>query len=245
MKFIIRVKLAGALFCGQSAGFIARRPVSSVFWNSYSSTANNPLVIHPFLLYSQKNNRNDLEPQQQNEDEDSPVLVDAIDLLIDFVSTPTPLVPSLALGFPVALLLVTITQSWSNTVTTVILFTFLAWFGRSVALDEDGVEESGDATPTMSTVGLDALAFLTAIGTAQLLVPSEDEGFLDWGVLTGVSFAVLAVVQVLRTPLPKDTPEERLMDRWDDRFRQNRKVNGQKKKSAIGKMTNKKKDKKK
>ncbi|GAX18191.1 hypothetical protein FisN_25Hh175 [Fistulifera solaris] len=242
MKFIIRVILAGALFSGQAAGLIARLPVSSVFRNSDSSTTNNPFVVDSFVLYSKKNNRNNLEPQQQ--DEDSPVLVDAMDLLVDFVSAPTPLVPSLALGFPVALIVVTITQSWSNAVTTVVLFAFLAWFGRSVALDEDGIEESVDATPTLSTVGLDALAFLAALGAAQLLVPSEDEGFLDLGVLTGVSFAVLASVQVLRTPLPKDAPEERLMDQWDDRFRQNRKINGQKKKSAIDKMASKK-DKKK
>ncbi len=232
MKFIIRVTLAGALFSGQSVGLIARRPDSSVFRNSYYSSSTND----PFVFYNKKNNRNDLESPQQ--DEDSPVLVDAVDRLVDFVSAPTPLIPSLALGFPVALILVTVTQSWSNAFTTVVLFAFLAWFGRSVALDEDV-----DATPTLSTLGLDALAFLAALGAAQLLVPSEDEGFIDLGVLMGVSFAVLAIVQVLRTPLPKDTPEERLMDQWDDRFRHNRKVNGQKKRNTNDRTTTNKKDK--
>lgn len=206
-----------------SALFVSHRPASTVL----STCARTKTTPYSSSVLYQNRRKNEFEPPPP-EEEDSPVLVQAVENIAKVVSAPTPGVPTVALGFPVALLLVAVTQSFSTTITTVLLFCSLAWFGRSVALDED--KDNAPPSPSSSFVLLDGIAFLTALGAANLFVPSlGTNSNIDLGVLVGVSVAVLAIAQVIRDPIPKDSPQERLMDQWDDQFR-NKKINGQQKK---------------
>lgn len=210
-----------------SAGFVSPRVRPSSDLRHSSRQKRDPCAS----AFYYKSRRSD--PEQ---DDDSPVLVQAVDTIVSLASGPTPGVPSLALGFPMALLLVTWTQSWPTALVTTILFSLLAWFGRSVVLDED---DSPDSSPSSSFLLLDGITFLVALIASNVFVPSLGSS-VDSGVIAGVSLAILAVVQVLRDPIPKDSPQERLMDQWDDRFRGS-KVNGQKKKKPKDSTKDKKK----
>ena len=148
--------------------------------------------------------------QQKKPEDFSPddnLLIATTEKIGDFLQQPTPGIPSLAIGFPVALLGWTVV---THNIAAVVLFAVWAVLGRQL-VDED------------DSWMMDAISLGLAVLCSQVLFPTDQS--LDLGFLVGIFVFVLALAQVLSAlpAMERTTPEERLMDEWDDEFRKQQK----------------------
>ena len=173
-------------------------------------TCSIPITSHQPIVVLSAQRRDD-------HDDDEPVLIEASNDFFHFLSRP--IFSNVRLGFPFALMVVWIISPAPVAALSTVLFGGLAWLGRALVVDEntDASTSMADATAVdFSSLGLAVLA-------SNVLVPTGEGGpSFDLGVLIGVPVVLLAVGQVVMalkdTSDEKRTPQDRLLDIWDDEF---------------------------
>ena len=162
-----------------------------------------------------------------NEDNDSGE--DPVQTLSRIFGTPTPLVPDLPLGYPVALLVAVIIffPTPVAAIAPVVLFGVFRYLGSDYFL----LEEDQDNDNIDSPLPVNLVAFVAALLSSFLIVPAQSNTTIvttsvradDPGAIPVALLLVVAFGGALWQFLPKESEEEipverSRMDLWDDEF---------------------------
>ena len=144
------------------------------------------------------------------------------DTLGAILTQPSPLVPALPLGYPIALLSTWAFLPLSTAILFVVAFVGFFVFTRQVNGDEN--DDEGDAPP------MNLLAFLAAFASAGLLSPSGLEP--TWSLMGAITTLIIAAASVTlnTSSIEKEEVIEptsldlQAMKDWDDRMEQTEQV---------------------
>ena len=170
--------------------------------------------------------RRKYSPNDDNESEKDP-----LQFVANTIGTPTPWIPELPLGYPLALLGVVIVFFPSPVAAIVpfVLFGIFRYLGKDyLSLEEDQDKGSDNID---SPLPVDLVAFVAAILSSLLVVPTQgittvaNTANVDYsGAIPAALLLVLvaaggAIWQFLQKESKEETPvERRRMDLWDDEF---------------------------
>lgn len=168
---------------------------------------------------------------------------DVISKVIDFLSNPTPGIADLALGFPLALLLLATLVPLPQVILTIALFAALRTAAVRLVVfeetsDEDpygiealmnGSKHSKDEPLSSLAWRIDAATIFLAIFAAGLLVPDGDVSseIFTWAMLPGMALVVAisivawnlfnTVVEIVVSD-EQLTLQDKLLNKWDQKF---------------------------
>lgn len=165
--------------------------------------------------------------QGPDELESDNVVVQIIDRVVDgFTKQAIPLIPDLALGFPLALMIQFLFVPLSQALLTVFLFGILRTAGNKIIRFEETSSEDlygvtdPDEDQISAMLPIDATALCLSFFSATLLDTSVNSATLLF--FFGLAFLVTAVfAQGVREVETTEqlTKDDKLLNRWDERFR--------------------------
>jgi hypothetical protein len=175
--------------------------------------------------------------RDNNGNDDDNILVSLIDRTLKTVSKPVPGVsPSLAIGYPLALIAAALVLPTTTAAFLALFFCVYAILGRRLILEDDFDEDDDDDEDEESRPRTDLLAFGAAVVSAGLLAPTNSPVDISAAAAAAgdstpllavgsLGLAAAAVVVLLRgdtteTNEATESIEQKLMDMWDDKLRQ-------------------------
>jgi threonine/homoserine efflux transporter RhtA len=134
---------------------------------------------------------------------DDDLLFSAVIWMGKFISRPTPGFPTLSIGYPLALVSVFLVIPLPTALLLSTFFAGYAYLGRQVTEEDESK--------------LDFAAFLAATVSAGLLSPfglsnGNGEGIVDFVALLVLGVAVSSLIAA------SPSEDEKLLDKWDDKF---------------------------
>jgi hypothetical protein len=196
-------------------------------------------------LAANKRNPKQNDDDYYNHDKDTNRFMAKLDNLGWIADTPTPLVPNLPLGYPLAFLLVTIV--FSPPVAVLLVWILLFGIFRTLGGIFTTIEEEGEhdimEEASSSTAPINLLAFVAALLCSLLLLPTASTvappspgvadvvatlGILPQVVISGIAAVVLVsggwqdvLLNTDKDDPPRviSSPEQERMELWDDELK--------------------------